>query len=58
MELGVLPVAPASPESPSGFFEEVTPDPSRVRLMATIRRIDPLVADLIESLPPAYLVKR
>ena len=71
MELGVLPVVPASFEPP-GFFEEAapvsqeswdsleefkTPDPSRVRLMATVRRIDPLVADLIESLSPVYLVK-
>ena len=48
------------------WFEEplpVEPEPppvnlSRIRLMKTIRRIDPLVAHMIESLAPVYLVKR
>jgi hypothetical protein len=68
MELGGFPVVPREDypiEESAPVTQEAwdhLPKPplnlARVRLMKTIRRIDPLVADLIESLAPVYLVKR
>ena len=66
MELGGWPMRnPADPEIPPG--NEVHPcreggekprHISKARLIQAMRKIDPDLADLIESLGPVYLVKK